>query len=452
MTRRLATLTCSVLLLLSCRPPVSPSKGPPDPPVLLMLSVDGLMPQHVFGADQLGLKIPNLRRLLQQGSYAHRVTSVLPALTYPCHATLVTGVHPDKHGITNNTLFEPDRRHRAAWYWFADAIKTPTLWQLAGDAGLVTANIDWPVSIGAKVRYNIAQYWHDSALLDPKFVRAVSTTGLVEEVERSVGFAYPAGDWSIQGDAKRLAVILHILKHKRPHFATAYFCALDTAQHYHGPRSTEAFKTLEQLDQLVGSLWNALRRLSDGRAILVLVSDHGLRRVDRTIRLNSALKEAGLIRVDEQGHLTAWDAYAWRGDGTTAVMLQNPADSKIRHKVGALLSRLASDPAHGIDQVLQPQQIKAQHGYPGAAFVVTANEGYMFTEDLDGPLIAKSKLKGVHGDLPTDPAMNAVFMVAGPGIAAGRNLGRIKMVDVAPTVAGLLGLSLPAADGKNVLR
>ena len=47
--------------------------------------------------------------------------------------------------------------------------------------------------------------------------------------------------------------------------------------------------------------------------------------------------------------------------------------------------------------------------------------------------------------------MNASFFVRGPGLAAGRNLGEIDMRDVAPTLASLLQLTLPQAEGQ-VLR
>ena len=87
-----------------------------------------------------------------------RVTGVTPTVTYPSHTTLVTGVAPAVHGILNNTPFDPLGENAGGWYWYADDIKVPTLWDVAGDAGLVTANVDWPVTVGARIRHNIVQY------------------------------------------------------------------------------------------------------------------------------------------------------------------------------------------------------------------------------------------------------------------------------------------------------
>jgi len=45
------------------------------------------------------------------------------------------------------------------------------------------------------------------------------------------------------------------------------------------------------------------------------------------------------------------------------------------------------------------------------------------------------ELRGVHGARPDDQRLDAAFVVAGPGIPRGHNIGRIDQRDVAPTVA-----------------
>jgi hypothetical protein len=53
--------------------------------------------------------------------------------------------------------------------------------------------------------------------------------------------------------------------------------------------------------------------------------------------------------------------------------------------------------------------------------------------------------------VPELPDLRAAFLVVGPGVRAGKSLGLIDMRDVAPTLAALVGLSLPGAEGHNVL-
>src|SRR5215475_8530717 len=72
------------------------------PPALVLVSVDGMKPEYVTQAEQKGAKVPNLRRMLTEGMYAEGVQGVVPTVTYPSHATLITGVWPAKHGIYAN--------------------------------------------------------------------------------------------------------------------------------------------------------------------------------------------------------------------------------------------------------------------------------------------------------------------------------------------------------------
>ena len=61
-----------------------------------------------------------------------------------------------------------------------------------------------------------------------------------------------------------------------------------------------------------------------------------------------------------------------------------------------------------------------------------------------------TKVGGTHGYFPELREMESSFFIAGPGIAAGRALGRIDMRDIAPTLANLLGVKLPTAEGRDV--
>jgi predicted AlkP superfamily pyrophosphatase or phosphodiesterase len=90
---------------------------------LLVISIDGMRPDYVSAADRHGLKIPNLRRISATGAHARGVRGVLPTVTYPSHTTMMTGVRPAKHGIYENTTFDPLGRNLSGWYWYSEAIQ-----------------------------------------------------------------------------------------------------------------------------------------------------------------------------------------------------------------------------------------------------------------------------------------------------------------------------------------
>jgi hypothetical protein len=455
MTRSTAALlACGSLALVpsaSAAPPARPAPGPP----VLVLSIDALHPSYVLEADRLGYAVPHLRRLAKEGAFARAVTGVLPTVTYVSHTTLVTGVAPARHGIFYNSPFDPLARNRDGWYWYAEDIRVPTLWDVATDAGLLVAGVDWPVSVGARIPQNIVQYWRTDvpdAADDRKLNRLLSTPGLLAEAERDLG-PYPAGYvYDVPADRRRAAFSAWVLDKKRPRLHLAYFSGLDEEQHLTWPGHPKAMQALEEIDALVGQLRAAAERAGNGRAIFAVVSDHGHVRATRELRLNEALRAAGLILLNERGRITDWKAKAWGSGGAAAVMLKDPADEATRRVVRGLLDRYAQGENAPLQRVLDAAEARAMGGFEGAAFVAAAATDTRIGTRMEDPVVGPALPEGSHGHLPANPEMDASFFVAGPGIPAGRDLGRVDMRDIAPTLAGLLGLTLPLAEGHDLLK
>jgi predicted AlkP superfamily pyrophosphatase or phosphodiesterase len=421
-------------------------------PLVVMLSIDGLKPDYVLEADKYGLKIPNLRRLAKEGAFASNVTGVMPTVTYPSHTTMVTGVGPARHGIYANSPFDPFAKNQGGWMWYAEDIKAPTLWEAVNNAGMKSASVDWPVTVGANITFNIAQIWRASTPEDRKLLRALSTKGLLSEVEQAVG-NYPEGyDYTIAAERKRCAVNEYILQNKKPNFLTGYFSVLDEAQHEHGPYSKEVYQTLEELDELIGKVRAAAARAGNGNAYFCLVSDHGFFHIKKEVRLNYALREAGLLEVDDKGKLQSWRAICWNSGGTSAVMLKDPNDTDTRQKVRDVLQRLAADEKYGIHRIFEGEAAQKTGGFPNAAFIVVTKPESYFSGSFEAPLTRDRTPGGGHGFSAEFPEMDSSFFIVGPGIAAGKNLGRIDMRDIAPTLAGRLGVKLPTAEGRDVLK
>jgi predicted AlkP superfamily pyrophosphatase or phosphodiesterase len=421
----------------------------------VVISIDGLHPRLVLEADRLGLKLPELRRLVAEGAHASAVSGVLPTVTYPSHTTLVTGVAPARHGIVANGTFDPLKRNRDGWYWYAEDIKAETLWDAAAKAGLRTANVDWPVTVGARIDFNIVQYWRTDvpdAPDDAKLSRALSTPGLLAEAERVLG-PYPSGySYTIDADTRRAAFSEWLLQSRRPRLHLAYFSGLDEEQHESGPASQKALLILERLDALVGRVRAAAEKAAGGKALVAVVSDHGHSRTTRELRLAEALRAEGLFSIDGLGRVTAWRASVWGGGGSAAIVLKDPADQAAWQTVAALLQRLQALPDSPIQRLLDPTTLRNAGGFPSAAFVVALKPDVRLSSRLEGPILLPGLPRGDHGFLPENAEMDAVFFVAGPGVPAGLDFGRIDMRDVAPTLAGLLRVPLPAAEGRDLLK
>ena len=58
---------------------------------VIMISIDGLRPEIYLEPERVGVSVPNLVKLREQGTSAERMIPVFPSVTYPGHTTLVTG-------------------------------------------------------------------------------------------------------------------------------------------------------------------------------------------------------------------------------------------------------------------------------------------------------------------------------------------------------------------------
>jgi predicted AlkP superfamily pyrophosphatase or phosphodiesterase len=415
-------------------------------PMVVLISVDGMKPEAVIDAQSHGIKVPNLRAFMKDGVYASGVRGVLPTLTYPSHTTLLTGASPAKHGIYGNTTFDPLLRNERGWYWYAEDIKVPTLWDAAAAAHLRTANIYWPVSVGANITYNLPQIWRVGTDDDLKLQRALSTEGLEQELSAGLG-RYPGGmEETVAEDEIRARFAVRLLQTKHPGFFTVYLTGLDTEEHLSGPFSPKSNETLERLDAVVGSLRTAAEKAAPGRATICVVSDHGFAAIQHDVNLYAAFLEAGLFTVDKDNKITGWKAMPWPAGGSAAVMLADPADEPVRVRVKALLDKLASDPANGIERILPREEIQRGRGFPNAAYLISLRIGYEMAYSLSLPLITKPSNLGMHGYVPERAEMRSSFFIVGPRIAKGKSLGEIDMRQIAPTIADIMHVQLGGAE------
>ena len=417
---------------------------------VLMISIDGLSPEYVLKADALGLKIPTLRRFLTEGAYAEGVVGVVPTVTYPSHTTLVTGAWPREHGIEANVTFNPTVGVES-WYWYAQDIRVPTLWEVAQRAGIVTASVSWPVTVGASsVKYLIPEYWRVRTGNDHKLMEAISRPdGMLMEMEQRLGPYEESTDPGLPGDRIRAKFSLDIISREKPGFMTIHLASLDHLEHETGPFSKESNQTVEASDEIIAQLINAALANDRSTAIMV-VSDHGFLPVSQHINLMVPFVNEGLIRIKEASassapRVTSWDAAFWAAGGSAAVVLRDANDSAMKTRVKNLLMKMKGDPTYQIARLVEQPELAKMGGFPDAAFLVEMNPGAEPGYALTGPVATPAPGGGTHGYLPDRPEMRASFFVMGPHIARGRDLGVIDMRQIAPTVADILGVSLPAA-------
>jgi predicted AlkP superfamily pyrophosphatase or phosphodiesterase len=416
---------------------------------VLMISIDGLRPADVLEAEQRGLMIPTLRRLVAHGAYATDVVNVIPTVTYPNHTTLITGVRPDVHGITNNVAFDPLFKNQEGWFWYAQDIKVPTLWDAVHARGGVVASLGWPVSVGAKsIDDNVPEYWRARTDDDIKLLRTLCTPGLVPALEKASGTPLSAigSDTTPLADEAKARFSAALYQLKRPTFFTLHLSSLDHVQHQYGPGSPEAHAALERIDADVAQVIAAGRK-AEPSLVVAIVSDHGFAPLEHEVNLYKPFIDAGLITLGPKSHKpTGWEAEPW-GGASTAVVLARPDDPVLKAKVKALLEQLAADPTYAIDKVIDAAEIDRRGIGREASFYIDFKLGHEMGQSFDAATVVPSLSRGTHGWFNDYPEMHSTFIIEGPALAKKGSLGQIDMRQIAPTLAKVMHVLLPTAQG-----
>jgi predicted AlkP superfamily pyrophosphatase or phosphodiesterase len=433
-----------VLAIAACggAPPHDGAGAPAAGGRVVVVSVDGLMPDAYLAPDAHGLAIPTLRSLVARGA-AGRVHGVMPTVTYPSHTTMVTGVPPRIHGIVSNRPLDALGRNLDGWRWYAEDIQVPTLYQAVEAQHRTAALIVWPVTVGARASVVVPEYWRAGQPDDQKLLRALSTPGLLDEVARAEPALWQSLTPPHIKDPAQIAIARYVLATRRPDLLLVHIFQLDDAQHDHGPWSPEARARIEAIDGELGALLGDLERSPDWpRTTLLVVSDHGFAPIDHEIRLGALFVQHGLVRTDADGAVTEADVGVIASGGSALFYVLDP---KRREAIDAALGALGEHVARRIEH----DELVALGGDPQAAFALVAAPGHGFSDKRTGEVITALPSRGTHGWPPDDPAMAASLIAYGPAVPHVA-LGTVQMIDIAPTIARWLGVPLPAATGAPI--
>jgi predicted AlkP superfamily pyrophosphatase or phosphodiesterase len=424
------------------QPPQAPSARH-----VVIISLDGF---PSWALDDPYLPVPALRKLAARGAVARTMRPVNPTVTWPNHTTFVTGVTPAKHGVLFNGMLqrEPGVPPRVEpWRDKSEMVRGRTLYDVAHEAGMTTAQVDWVAIQNAPTIT-----WAFPERPDPKgqVAQELVKAGVLSQADLE-SFHTKNIVWR---DHIWTEAAAHIIRQHRPNLMLYHLLNLDSTHHRYGPRSPAGLTTMASLDAHVSRILAAVEQagIASQTAIFV-VSDHGFKLVKRQIRLNAAFASAGVLKVQD-GKIVQSEAYAVPEGGTAIVYLTVPDPS------GEILARAKKAIAgvEGIESVVEPAEY-GRYGLPhpsvnnqmGVLFVIP-KDGYAFTAAAGDPVVvdATEGSLGAHGYVSTDPDLGALFVAAGAGIRTGVALDAIEAVDVAPTVARLLGLKLPDPDGRVI--
>lgn len=432
----------------------APAARPPDRHVILV-TIDGLRGDYIGADDRYHLKIPTLRRLMREGATSERTLSVFPSLTGPAHTSLVTGTTVCQHGILGNNRFDP-----SVWGWADDAydrqppyrehalIKAPTLWSAVKAKGWTSAAVSWPQTVNGPIDYRLDLSVAATGAEAQERTRRSASPGWLDKIEAKLGPLAPL-DVRMSDHLKAL-VAAEILRQFRPAFMAVHFSLTDAVQHANGPGTLAALSAMEVTDQNLGTLVAGIADagLAD-RAIVIVTGDHGFLPMHTQLAINLPLVEAGLIRHGAADR-PEWTAIVAPNRGLGSLYVKDPRDQAVVAKARAALETYAARYPRRF-RLLDRSELDRLGADGEAVLGIEPYEGYVLDARLSPPFAMPHGRAAGHGYRPDLPGMETGLIVWGAGVRPGVVLPMTSTIDVAPTIAAMLGLELPDADGRPIV-
>lgn len=415
---------------------------------VILISIDGLAAYHLENEE---LELPNLRELIERGVWAEGSESVFPSVTHPSHATLITGVSPRNHGVVGNRMTnrETGNSHHPTTQTRNEAIHTQTVFDSGRQAGLKTAAFCWPETReDVSLDFNIL-HGHDEldrGEVDPVLLESLRQTGI--PIDSYYDWA-PEGQ-PVQGtrDIILAKSAAEIIRSHQPELVAVHFLVTDATQHRWGPDHYLSHTALTQADYTVGLLRQAVSAAGlEDRTTFVIVADHGFHSVRHEVNIQPVFEASGLadhVRL----HGSGWNVFV-ETTGTFDEQNDGPALETFFEDVLAV---------EGLEKIIRPDEFH-ELGYPRYEESPYVPGQYIIIPDIDTYLVVDSSSEHserrertqavhTHGYLPDHPRMRPALVLSGNNIRKGQRIGVVQNLDVAPTIAEILGLEMPDLEGR----
>jgi predicted AlkP superfamily pyrophosphatase or phosphodiesterase len=397
---------CFLLFLLAGYTALAQQKSKP---YLILVSFDGFRHDYVRNFSP-----PNFQEFIIKGSHAEALIPSFPSKTFHNHYTLVTGLYPGNHGLVDNSFYDRqqnevygmrNRKLVADPYYYGGV----PLWELAKRNGMKSASFFW---VGSEM----------------------------SDDTRRPDYYFPFDD-SVNPQSRVDQVIewLNLPEDQRPHFITLYFSFPDDEGHDFGPRAGQTRHAVLRADTLLGKLMKGVEstRLPVN---VILVSDHGMHEL--------TVKEEAYIFIDELVDRNSPMVKVLNNGTHTHLYF---SEIKKRDSIYTIVKAKEKN-----YRVLKKEDLPARWHYQNdrvGDLLVLADTGHYIRTGTRELFLKTANIGSKVGEHGYDPAsttdVNGIFYAQGPNIKSGLTLAPFQNIHVYPLIAKILGLPLPAIDGKK---
>ncbi len=448
---------------------------------VMILGLDCAEPSLVL--DRWRDRLPTIDGLAARGAYG-RLTSVIPPITVPAWSCMMASRTPGDLGVYGFRN-RADHSYDSLFIANGTAIREPRLWDLATRAGLASivlgvpgtfpprplngvmvscfltpsleSQYTYPPILRREVEQVVGEY-----LFDCENFRTEDKDDLLRQVYEMTDRRFQLAEHLLAAKPWQLFAMVEMGPDRMHHGFWKY---MDPEHRKYEPGNAYENAILDYHVHVDGLLGKLLEHADDETAILV-VSDHGAKRMDGGIRVNEWLRAEGLLatkteptdtsKLDDVG--VDWSrTVAWGEGGYYSRIFMNVKGrepegvvepSEYEATRDDLARRLAAIPDENGDPiptvVHKPEDVYDQvSGIAPDLIVHFGDLLWRSVGTVGGP-------DGVHtfendtGPDDANHAQDGLFVLVAPGVEPGAREGA-HLLDIAPTVLELLGLDRPAA-------
>ncbi len=481
---------------------------------VLLLGIDGITYNVLNPAFEAG-HMPNYKALLDRSASGY-LTSTVPPYTPPGWTSIFTGVNPGKHGIFGFTL---GNVQQVKGLVRLDRVTAPAIWNAANAqgtriglfnipmtypapavdgfsvSGMLTPegggstpeHFTYPDSLGAEISSKVGHYEID---IEVDYDEDWKSTAIIERLSKNLAAKRVAQRHLLE--TNDVPILFSVIESPDRLMHVHYKYIDPRCPHYGAPEAApireRAWQFFDEMDEMIGDMiaWAG----DDGW--IITMSDHGFGPKDKSVNVNVALREWGMLSVGGAGSVaksagvrklarkakkvlpkSVWQKAKQQAQGTidwsktkafsapipqqgiyinlkgrepNGIVEQDDYD-KVRDEIIERFSAL-TDPDDGkpvVDRIYRREEILTGAQTPDAPdlFPVCREYSYELSDGLYSPGILDDYTKlprGFHH-------MDGVFGVAGPGVmpVSGE---RASLLDIMPTALYLAGLKIPEVDGR----
>jgi predicted AlkP superfamily pyrophosphatase or phosphodiesterase len=415
---------------------------------VVLISIDGGAAYHL---DDASVDLPNIRLVADRGVRAASSETVFPSVTHPSHTTLITGVLPIKHGVLANELptREPDGTMIPGNSLpRSQAILTKTIFDLAKAKGMKTAAFMWPELVDdPNVDFNVitrATGQRGRVLVRNPFVDELIADGIPMT---AYDLFRREGGLGLVSDSITVMAACHTIKKHKPGLIAIHVTNPDHEQHAYGPGHPLAKASLHKADYHVGQILRAIAEagIEEDTAVFI-AADHGFTSVYEEFNLRAYVNRAGLegkVRFYEGG----WAPFLRLMPSFDPKTDQPKLDklfAELRQNLHVLRILSSNEfPSIGLPRYEDSDRVRGQ-------YLIVGDVDTYFGWGLDDSTDRRARPRPAHGHgfLPFHPKMFPMLVMGGSGLAKSKAIGHVHNMDVAPTIARLLGLTGGEFDGR----